>query len=134
MARKVQHSLLAKAKANKKDEFYTQLIDIESELEHYESHFKDKVVYCNCDDPRMSNFFNYFSSNFENLGLKKLITACYKSQERDLFNKKVIENGIFSEYPNVRIGKDQSKKDRIDCMNQSAFKCKTYRELPTFTW
>ena len=78
MTRQVEHSLLTKAKTNKKDEFYTQLIDIESELKHYTHHFKDKVVYCNCDDPRISNFFNYFSSNFEKLGLKKIITACYK--------------------------------------------------------
>lgn len=96
MARKVHHSLLTKAKTNKKDEFYTQLIDIESELKHYENHFKDKVVYCNCDDPRVSNFFNYFSSNFEKLGLKKLITACYKNQEKDLFDNKKTEKGFFN--------------------------------------
>ncbi|MDD1428944.1 adenine-specific methyltransferase EcoRI family protein, partial [Dolichospermum sp. ST_sed9] len=64
MARKVQHSLLKKAKQNKNDEFYTQLSDIENELKHYKSHFKNKVVFCNCDDARISNFFNYFASNF----------------------------------------------------------------------
>ena len=58
MARKVQHSLLKKAKQNKNDEFYTQLSDIENELKHYKSHFKNKVVFCNCDDARISNFFN----------------------------------------------------------------------------
>ena len=77
---------LHKAKNAKKDEFYTQLGDIENELRHYRHHFKDKVVYCNCDDPRISNFFHYFSYNFEDLGLKKLITTCYQNQNRDLFS------------------------------------------------
>ena len=77
---------LHQAKRSKKDEFYTQLADIENELRHYCHHFKDKVVYCNCDDPRISNFFHYFSYNFEDLGLKKLITTCYKNQNRDLFS------------------------------------------------
>lgn len=94
MARIVQHSLLTTAKANKKDEFYTQLSDIESELKHYKGHFIDKVVYCNCDDPQLSNFVEYFLNNFESLGLKKLITACYKDQETD----NLIEKAYFSEY------------------------------------
>ena len=51
---------LHQAKNAKKDEFYTQLGDIENELRHYETHFKDKVVFCNCDDPYESNFFRYF--------------------------------------------------------------------------
>lgn len=59
------------------DEFYTQLTDIEAELRHYRGHFKDKVVFCNCDDPYESNFFKYFAMNFAHLGLKKLITTCY---------------------------------------------------------
>ena len=78
---------LHQAKNAKKDEFYTQLADIENELKHYRHHFKNKVVYCNCDDPRMSNFFHYFSYNFEDLGLKKLITTCYQNQNRDLFSQ-----------------------------------------------
>lgn len=65
------------AKKNKNDEFYTQLSDIENELKNYKEHFKDKVVFCNCDDPRESNFFKYFIRNFNRLGLKKLITATY---------------------------------------------------------
>jgi len=65
------------AKKNKKDEFYTQLSDIERELSHYTAHFRDKVVYCNCDDPRASNFFHYFAYNFERLGLRRLVTTCY---------------------------------------------------------
>ena len=64
-------------KKNKKDEFYTQLSDIENELRHYKQHFKNKVVFCNCDDPYESNFFKYFAMNFNNLGLKKLIATGY---------------------------------------------------------
>ncbi len=101
MTRKVQHSLLGKAKKNKNDEFYTQLSDIESELQYYKSHFKDKIVFCNCDDPRTSNFFKYFASNFKELGIKKLITACYREQEINLFNNKEVENGFFFEYTGV---------------------------------
>lgn len=89
---------LHKAKAAKNDEFYTQLPDIEKEFVHYREFFKDKVVLCNCDDPRVSNFFHYFSYNFHRLGLKKLITTCYKSQERDLFSQKDCERAIWLEY------------------------------------
>lgn len=62
----------------KKDEFYTRLEDIETELNHYKKHFKDKVIFCNCDDPYESNFFKYFAMNFNQLGLKKLIATCYE--------------------------------------------------------
>ena len=89
---------LHQAKNAKKDEFYTQLTDIENELKHYKAHFKNKVVYCNCDDPRMSNFFHYFSYNFEDLGLKKLVTTCYQNQNRDLFSKHDAERAIYLEY------------------------------------
>ena len=67
------------AKAAKKDEFYTQLEDIENELKHYKAHFKDKIVYCNCDDPFASNFFKYFFLNFKHLHLKALFCTCYQS-------------------------------------------------------
>lgn len=89
---------LQEAKSNKKDEFYTQLSDIERELKHYKQHFKGKVVYCNCDDPRVSNFFHYFSYNFEKLGLKKLITTCYKNQDMDLFSVNKSEQAIYLVY------------------------------------
>ena len=65
------------AKIAKKDEFYTQLSDIERELQHYWQHFRGKVVLCNCDDPYESNFFKYFALRFNQLGLKKLICTCY---------------------------------------------------------
>ena len=64
------NSNLKEAKAAKNDEFYTQLPDIENELKHYREHFKDKVVFCNCDDPEWSNFWQFFSLQFEFLGLK----------------------------------------------------------------
>ncbi len=89
---------LKNAKKAKKDEFYTQLVDIELELKHYKDHFKGKTVLCNCDDPRISNFFHYFSYSFEHLGLKKLITTCYKNQSRDLFSKSDSERAIWLEY------------------------------------
>ena len=69
--------LMDNAKRNKADEFYTQLNDIELELKHYKEQLKDKVIFCNCDDPYESNFFKYFAMNFNHLGLKKLIATCY---------------------------------------------------------
>lgn len=72
---------LHNAKDAKKDEFYTRLDDIEAELGHYEDKFKDKIVFCNCDDPTWSNFWRYFHMNFEYLGLKKLISTHYEAGE-----------------------------------------------------
>ena len=114
MARKASNKLLQKAKKSKSDEFYTQLIDIKSELKHYENHFKDKVIYCNCDDPRVSNFFKYFSSNFKRLGLKKLISACYREQEIDLFNSYRTENGFYFEYEGEQVKKEGINNNEID--------------------
>ena len=95
---------LHSAKNAKKDEFYTQLADIEKEMKHYKEHFKDKVVFCNCDDPRVSNFFHYFSYNFELLGLKKLITTCYKNQDIDLFSTHKSERAVYLEYTGDKNG------------------------------
>ncbi len=97
MTRRVNHKLLDRAKANKKDEFYTLYSDIERELQHYEAHFKDKVVYCNCDDVRISNFYKYFAHDFQRLGLKKLICSRYKKNYADLFNPSY-ERGFYYEY------------------------------------
>lgn len=104
MATKAKNSQLNKAKKDKEDEFYTQLADIENELKHYKQHFRDKVVLCNCDDPRVSNFFRYFALNFEHLGLKKLITTCYKNQELDLFSQKNTDKAIWLEYEGDKNG------------------------------
>lgn len=117
MTRKATNKLLQKAKKSKSDEFYTQLCDIESELEHYKPHFHNKVIYCNCDDPRISNFFKYFSENFEELGLKKLIAACYKEQSDDLFTDKVEGKGFYLEYENT-----QKEKDTINSPELVFFK------------
>lgn len=117
MARNATNKPLQKAKKSKSDEFYTQLCDIESELEHYKTHFKDKVVFCNCDDPRISNFFKYFSSNFEELGLKKVITSCYREQSEDLFNQMSSERGFFYEYQNT-----PDQKTRLKSMQVMPFK------------
>ena len=95
---------LTTAQRRREDEFYTQLSDIERELRHYEPHFKGKTVLCNCDDPRVSNFFHYFSYRFEALGLKRLITTCYKNQERDLFSQNDSERAIWLEYTGDRNG------------------------------
>lgn len=95
---------LDKARSRKQDEFYTRLSDIENELKHYRHHFKDKVIYCNCDDPRISNFFHYFSYNFELLGLKKLITTCYRNNQMDLFSLNDEDSAIYLEYEGEKNG------------------------------
>lgn len=113
MTKKIMNIDLNKAKSSKKDEFYTQLSDIEKELKHYKSHFKNKVVYCNCDDPRISNFFHYFSYNFEKLALKKLITTCYKNQNMDLFSQNDSEQAIWLEYNGDKKGNNVPDPEEI---------------------
>lgn len=99
------NSSLTRAKVDVNDEFYTQLETIEQEVAHYREHFKDKVVYLNCDDPRESNFFHYFSYNFERLGLKKLISSCYKSQDHNLFSlHDTNEKAVWLEYTGEKDG------------------------------
>ena len=89
---------LSAAKTAKKDEFYTQLTDIERELQHYWQHFRDKVVLCNCDDPYESNFFKYFALRFNQLGLKKLICTCYNGSPVQ-GNELMIDFGDLSDEP-----------------------------------
>ena len=101
---KAGNTSLGDAKKAKKDEFYTQLADIEREVCHYWAHFNGKTVLCNCDDPRVSNFFHYFSYKFEDLGLKRLIATCYKNQELDLFSQNVSERAIWLEYTGDKNG------------------------------
>ena len=103
---------LGDAKNAKKDEFYTQLCDIEAELKHYTRFFKGKTVLCNCDDPYESNFFYYFASRFNDLGLKKLIATCYDGSpvaytQLDLFGAEWEATRVSlprSESPNRRSG------------------------------
>jgi hypothetical protein len=101
------------AKATKQDEFYTQLSDIEKELRHYTAHFKKKTVLCNCDDPKVSNFFHYFSHSFEKLKLKKLITTCYKSGSADLFSENTGKTGLYLEYEGDKSGNRVPDPDEI---------------------
>ena len=104
---------LTLAKKRKKDEFYTQLVDIENELKHYKAHFKGKVVLCNCDDPRTSNFFKYFADNFEKLQLKRLIATCYKSQDVDLFSQGDCERAICQVYEGDKNGNMTVDDDEV---------------------
>ena len=96
--------VLTEARRAKKDEFYTQRVDIENELRHYRAHFAGKVVLCNCDDPRQSEFFKYFAENFEKLKLKRLIATCYKSQDVDLFSQGQCERAICQIYEGDKNG------------------------------
>ncbi len=98
MTRQATNAILQKAKKSKSDEFYTQFCDIERELQYYTNCFVDKVVYCNCDDPRTSNFFKYFAINFHKLKLKKLIASCYREDTLDLFSTHKPEKGFYYEY------------------------------------
>ena len=113
MANKSSNRFLQKAKTAKKDEFYTQLSDIEKELKNYKAHLKGKVVLCNCDDPRVSNFFHYFSYKFEQLRLKKLITTCYKNQNADRFSQNDSGTAIYLEYDGDKNGNNIPDPDEI---------------------
>ncbi len=97
MARQATNNTLHKAKISKSDEFYTLLEDIERELIFYKDCFYGKTIYCNCDNPRESNFFRYFFKNFKQLGLKKLIASYYVPNTRDLFNESKSEHGGYIE-------------------------------------
>ena len=104
---------LTQAKRAKQDEFYTELSDIERELAHYKKHFEGKTVLCNCDDPYVSNFFRYFAYNFEHLGLKRLITTCYKNQYADLFSTHRADRAIWLEYNGDKNGDKIPNPDEI---------------------
>lgn len=107
---------LNKAKEAKKDEFYTQLEDINNELRHYREHFRGKTVLCNCDDPRVSNFFKYFAYNFEFLGLKKLIATCYKSQDVNLFSEGTSEQAVYLVYEGDKNGNNIPDDEEIEVL------------------
>lgn len=107
---------LNKAKEAKKDEFYTQLEDINNELRHYREHFRGKTVLCNCDDPRVSNFFKYFAYNFEFLGLKKLIATCYKNQDVNLFSEGTSEQAVYLIYEGDKNGNHIPDDEEIEVL------------------
>ena len=97
---KPKNASLAAASKAKEDEFFTQITDIERELKYYKDHFKDKIVFCNCDDPETSNFWLYFQLNFYVLGLKKLISTHYEidkpSYKLEIVAADISQNGQLS--------------------------------------
>lgn len=105
---------LQQAKAAKADEFYTQLTDIEKELYHYKDHFKGKTVLCNCDDPRVSNFFRFFAMHFEDYGLKRLITTCYKNQDVDLFSQGTADKAVYLIYEGDKNGNGLADPEELE--------------------
>jgi hypothetical protein len=94
---------LNNARKQKADEFYTQLSDIDKELRLYKEQFKGKTVLCNCDDPRVSQFFYFFYSQFHTLGLKRIISTCYKNLNPNLFTQNLDEQAVYCVYD----GKDR---------------------------
>ena len=98
----------------RQDEFYTQRRDIENEVRYYRDHFTGKTVYCNCDDPRVSNFWKYFSDNFESLGLKRLIATCYKNQQMEMFSRHDDDKAIMLEYEGDQDGNRRADPDEIE--------------------
>lgn len=106
MARKATNDLLHKAKSSKSDEFYTLLEDIERELAFYKDCFCGKTVYCNCDNPKESNFFRYFFTHFKSLGLKKLIASYYVPETQNLFNESEPAHGAYIECTSDDIDRD----------------------------
>ena len=93
---KNKNRTMNKAKREKNDEFYTLYEDIENELKHYYEFLKDKIIYCNCDNPFKSNFVKYFLVNFNSLGLKKLYATCYSpvNIQEDLFSDNILINAM----------------------------------------
>lgn len=83
---------LNKAKKEKNDEFYTRYEDIEKEVINYKNQLKDKIIYCNCDNPEWSNFYNYFYNNFNELGIKKLITTHFKNSDVSTYKLEVFKD------------------------------------------
>lgn len=90
---------LHEAKNNRKDEFYTTKITVESELGHYWDHFKGKIVYCNCDDPYESEFFKYFAVRFNLLGLKGLYASCYEGSQMSQHQLQLFEDDEYKGIP-----------------------------------
>lgn len=122
MTRNVKHSLLDKAKNEKNDEFYTQLSDIEREISNYKTCFKDKVVLCNCDCVKNSNFFKYFLIHFEELQLKKLICSCYNKKGHGYYYEYSGEKGLQPNLKNVKYFKgngDFRNNENIELLKEA---------------
>jgi len=111
---------LANAQKQKKDEFYTQLVDIELEVKHYKEHFKDKTVYCNCDDPEYSHFWKYFNLNFEYLGLKRLLATHYEDTKQSYMLEMWRDsNGTHSDIKTLRQNGDFRSPECIELLKQA---------------
>lgn len=107
---------LKNAKAAKNDEFYTQISDIEKELRHYKDQLRDKVIFCNCDDPEHSNFWKYFQLNFDHLGLKKLISTHY---DKDRPTYKLEYNGIETVKTDLKQNGDFRSPESIEMLKEA---------------
>ena len=111
---------LTKAKKVKNDEFYTQLADIEKEMKYYKKHFKNKSVFCNCDDPEWSNFWKYFSLNFDHLQLKKLIATHYE-QNKQSYKLEMYrdEAGVHTEIKTLKENGDFRSQESIELLKEA---------------
>lgn len=113
-------SVLTKAKKVKNDEFYTRLADIENELKHYKKHFEDKVIFCNCDDPEWSNFWKYFSLNFDYLKIRKLIATHYEL-EKESYKLMMYRDdcGVHTEIKTLEQNGDFRSPESIELLKES---------------
>lgn len=109
---------LTEAKRNKNDEFYTQITDIEKEMKHYTKHFKDKIIYLNCDDPTESNFWKFFSLNFKHLGLKKLI-ATHFHKDKPTYKLELFEYGVEPIKTDLKQNGDFRSDESIELLKES---------------
>lgn len=96
---------LHNAKTAKNDEFYTQIEDIQNELFNYKEYFKNKTIFCNCDNPEESNFWKYFSLNFEFFGLKKLVATHFEKDKPSYkleIVKDVNNDGVVNRFDTIK--------------------------------
>lgn len=111
---------LHNARKNKNDEFYTQISDIENELKHYKEHFKDKTIFCNCDDPEYSNFWKYYSGCFDHLGLKRLLATHFEdSKQSYMLEMWRDENGTHSDIRTLKQNGDFRSPECIELLQQA---------------
>lgn len=111
---------LHSAKVNKNDEFYTQLSDIENELKHYREHFKDKTVFCNCDDPEWSNFWRFFNLNFDFLGLKRLLATHYETEKQSyMLEMYRDDSGVHTEIRTLKQNGDFRSPECLELLEQA---------------
>lgn len=115
-----KNASLRKADRVKDDEFFTQIVDIENELKHYKDHFKDKVVFCNCDDPEYSNFWRYFNLNFDHLGLKRLLATHYQDDKQSYMLEMWRDsNGTHSDIKTLKQNGDFRSPECIGLLEQA---------------